>query len=200
MMRNHNNNIRPDEKNSGNTPLADCQSTCCQSVDMADSDLSTAYHGDDYYLRIIDAIRRIMRAADVYSRRLKNEYEITSPQLATLFAIQRLEPAAVGAVAREIHISPSTLVGILDRLDAKELIVRHRSLRDRRLVQISLTDHGRSFISKAPLPFQQALNAALQKLSDTEKSTITESLEYIVKMMEVDDCRLYKNTESITDS
>ncbi|MBD3232308.1 MAG: MarR family transcriptional regulator [candidate division Zixibacteria bacterium] len=199
MMRNHNKNLHPNEKKCGNTPLDDTQSTCCQSADVAGSELSVNYCGDDYYLRIIDAIRRITRAADVYSRRLKNEYEVTSPQLATLIAIQRLEPASVGAVAREIHISPSTLVGVLDRLEAKGQIVRHRSIKDRRLVQISLTELGRQFICKAPPPLQQALNAALERLSEVEKSTIAESLEYIVKMMEVENRDKYKSLRTITD-
>jgi len=49
----------------------------------------------------------------------------------------------VSDLARRMYLHPATMVGLLDRLEAKELLKRTRSDKDRRVVFIDLTDQGR---------------------------------------------------------
>jgi DNA-binding MarR family transcriptional regulator len=104
-----------------------------------------------------------------------------------LLAIQELQPVTASAVARQVHLSPSTLVGILDRLQARGLVVRQRDTRDRRLVHLSLTDSGQQLLRDAPSPLQDRLADALKVLPESEQAIIAASLERIVELMAVRD-------------
>lgn len=139
-----------------------------------------------YDLRVLKALRQVIRATDLYSRRLLTLYNITSPQLICLLAISEEEPVAVSKLAKKNFISPSTLIGILDRLDYKGLIRRSRDTRDRRIVNVILTECGKDLIRNAPSPLQDKLTQALNRLPETEKAAIAESIELVVKMMDVD--------------
>jgi len=138
-----------------------------------------------YDLRVLKAIRRMIQSVDLYSRRLASGHRITAPQLVCLLAILERGTVSVKGVAAEVHLSPSTVVGILDRLEAKGLIERHRSLKDRRLVQVTLTDQGRQTAEAAPSPLQGALAEAMDALPESEQAQIAESLERIVELMQV---------------
>ncbi len=133
--------------------------------------------------RVMRSLRRIIHAVDIYSRRLRSDHDITTSQLVTLQAIAE-RPMIVAQIAREIHVTPSTLVGILDRLEVKGLIARTRDREDRRLVQVMLSDKGREFLTRAPSPLQATLADALFALPQEEQTIIAASLETIVQMME----------------
>ena len=105
-----------------------------------------------YDLRILQSLRRIIRAVDLHSKRLEQNLKLTGPQLVCLLEIEAREPITAAQLAKLVYLSPSTLVGILDRLENKALIVRNRSARDRRQVKVTLSEQGREFCSKAPSP------------------------------------------------
>jgi|GEM_PF-6105556 len=61
-----------------------------------------------YDLRVLQALRQIIRAVDLHSRKLLGKYKITGPQLIALLAIAEHQPLTVKAIAEYIHLSPST--------------------------------------------------------------------------------------------
>ena len=137
-----------------------------------------------YDIRILKSLRRIMRAVDLHSRHLSIVYKITGPQLVCLMAIVDEGSATPSAIGRKVHLSPSTMVGILDRLEAKGLIRRERDSRDRRRVNVTATDKCREIVASAPSPLQDTLAKALRNLPDLEQTAIALSLERIVELME----------------
>jgi DNA-binding MarR family transcriptional regulator len=137
-----------------------------------------------YDLQILQSLRRIIRAIDLHSRQLTMKYNITTPQLVCLLTITEHKTITVAAIAREIHLSPSTVVGILDRLEEKKLIVRKRDTKDRRVVKLSATPAGRRFAKDAPSPLQDRLVASLSQLSELEQATISLALARVVELME----------------
>jgi len=138
-------------------------------------------------LRVVQALRRIIRAVDLHSRKLSAVHQITGPQLVCLLSIDEFAPITLSALARTVHLSPSTVLGIVDRLEVKGLVRRERDLKDRRLVQISLTGPGRDLIANAPSPLQDTLAHAMSELPADQQATIAQSLERIVELMEVRD-------------
>jgi len=135
-----------------------------------------------YELRIMQSLRRIIRAIESHSQTLSQQHQVTGPQLACLLAL-RGEGLTTTKLAQTVFLSPSTVVGIVDRLAEKELVSRQRSSRDRRQVLISLTDAGVQLTQSAPSPLQQTLSAGLQKLPELEQVGITLSLEKVVELM-----------------
>lgn len=144
----------------------------------------------EYDLRILQSLRRIMRAVDIYSRKLSLNYSITAPQLVCLLTVKEKGPMTSASIAGEMHVSPSTLVGILDRLEAKGLVRRDRATDDRRRVFITVTGKGRRLADKAPSPLQDTLVEGLAGLSERELKTIARSLEKIVELMEAEGVRV----------
>lgn len=137
-----------------------------------------------YDLRILQSLRRIIRAVDLHSRKLSMQHNITGPQLACLVAMAEQGAMTASALARSVYLSPSTIVGILDRLEQKGLAERRRSQRDRRVVEVFLTAAGEALIRKNPSSLQENLAAALQDLAELEQVSITMALERIVELME----------------
>ena len=134
-------------------------------------------------LRILNAIRQIIRATDIDSRKLAAEYRITSPQLMCLLAVVEKGSITAIDISRRIHLSPSTLVGILDRLEAKGLIQRERNEDDRREITVRATEAGLKLASQTPFPLQYSLGKALSQLSEQERDEIARWMERLVELM-----------------
>jgi DNA-binding MarR family transcriptional regulator len=99
-------------------------------------------------------------------------------------AIQEEGPLSSGKLAKKVYLSPSTLVGIVDRLEEKRLVMRRRDSKDRRQVQISITPQGEELIAAAPSLLQETLANALVELPELEQVSITMALEKLVDLME----------------
>lgn len=139
---------------------------------------------DSYELRILQSIRRIIRAVEIHSHKLVQDHEITGPQLACLLALAKGGPLTITQLARTLYLSASTIVGIVDRLADKGLAVRQRGSTDRRQVQVCVTEEGEALIASAPSPLQKTLTESLKNLPELEQVSITLALEKVVDMME----------------
>ena len=134
-------------------------------------------------VRIFDALRQIIRITDIDSRRLVSEFQITAPQLHCLRAVDKMGAPIGSEIAADVHLSPSTVVGILDRLEAKGLIIRERSTKDRRRVSVSATEAGHRLAEDAPSSLLYTLSAALEGLPKTRKASIAHSLEELSQLI-----------------
>ncbi|MDD4050570.1 MAG: MarR family transcriptional regulator [candidate division Zixibacteria bacterium] len=143
-----------------------------------------------YNLHILRSLRRIVRAIDLYSRELKASCGLTVPQLVCLSAIVREKQITAVALSLQVNLSPSTLVGILDRLEKGKLIRRVRSVEDRRQVIINATDAGKNAVRKAPSPLQENLAMGLGSLPANEQATIAQSLDKVVEFMEAHEIKV----------
>lgn len=137
-----------------------------------------------YELRILQALRRIIRTVDIHSHKLSTQHNITGPQLGCLLMINEDGPLTSASLAKKVYLSPSTVVGIIDRLEEKGLIERKRDSRDRRQVHISITQAGRRLVDAAPSLLQDTLSNALIELPEIEQVSITLSLEKLVDLLE----------------
>lgn len=145
----------------------------------------TAIPPQRHDLRILRAIRRIIRSADQHSRRLALDHGVTVPQLLCLTKVVEAGRLSVKEIAREIYLGSSTLVGILDRLEKSGYVRRERAVRDRRQVMITPTDAGREVVRRSPSPLQQNLVRALERLPGSERAEIAQALERVVEMLEI---------------
>lgn len=137
-----------------------------------------------YDLQILQSLRRIIRAIDIYSRKLKSSYQLTAPQLIALLNIVEDGPLNTTTLSKKVFLNPSTIVGILDRLEARKLVIRSRDEKDRRVVNVSATDEGIKIAQTAPSPLQDNLAESLKMLPELEQATIALSLKRVVDLME----------------
>ena len=136
--------------------------------------------------QVIVALRRITRAIDLHSRELMKLVGLTSPQLAALQSIGRLQPITVGALAKSIHLSQATLTSILTRMEARTLVSRARSNSDRRIVVVELTEKGRAVLESAPSLLKDRFRHELLKLQEWEQTQMLTTLQRIAAMMDAE--------------
>ena len=134
-------------------------------------------------IRILKSLRQIVRAIEIHSRKLEHDFHITGPQMSCLLVIRDNGPIAVTRLAAKVFLSPGTVVGIIDRLEEQHLVQRERSKKDRRLVEIGITDEGENMIGRTPHPLQGALGTALRDIPDGERLDIAVALEKLVDLM-----------------
>ncbi|MDQ8181526.1 MarR family transcriptional regulator [Pelagicoccus sp. SDUM812005] len=137
-----------------------------------------------YDLRILSSLRRIVRSIDSHSRRLATQSGMTVPQLLCMLKLDELGPLEVKDLANELFLSPSTTVGIVDRLEKSGALARERSVRDRRRVRVTLTEKGRKMVEASPSPLQENLIDAIEKLPELERATIALSLEKLIECID----------------
>ena len=133
--------------------------------------------------RILRSLRQIIQAVDLHSRHLTQVYSITGPQLVCLLSIAEKDHVTLSELAQDVYLSPSTVVGIVDRLEREGFVHRERSTTDRRVVLIKITAKGKDFVAKAPSPIQDQLESRLEHLPSEEQRQIAESLEKIAELM-----------------
>lgn len=140
--------------------------------------------GEGRYRSLMRSLRRVSRAFDVNSKRLLARSRISGPQLLCLVTVVELGAPTAREIADEIQLSASTLVGILDRLEAKGLVVRERDAEDRRRVHVTSTPAGKRLVRQGPSRLDRALRRAFVGLPEGEQESIARALEQVVDLVE----------------
>lgn len=136
-------------------------------------------------LRILRGIRRIIRSIDQHSRWLAARHGVTVPQLVCLNSLIEGGPLTVKGLADRVFLSPSTVVGIIDRLEAKDYARRQRGERDRRQVLVEATEAGRAMLERSPSSLQGNFLEAFDRLPESERAQLAWSVERIVELLEI---------------
>ncbi len=137
----------------------------------------------DYEKRIVNTLRQLMQKLDAHSRKLFNDYDVTIPQVMCMDELLERGSVTVTALANAIHLSPSTTVGIIDRLEKKNLVKRVRDRVDRRSVFVEITEKGRAFIITEPHLIHNKIHVNLRSISHEEQVQIANALELLLFIM-----------------
>jgi DNA-binding MarR family transcriptional regulator len=93
---------------------------------------------------------------------------LTNAQWVPLLKLHMGSASTVAELARTCELDPGSMTRLLDRLEAKGLCERTRSLEDRRVVNLELTESGRVAAKAIPDALSQVQNAYLQGFSVKE--------------------------------
>lgn len=137
----------------------------------------------DSGLRILRAMRRIIRSVDLHSKELYTRFQITTPQMVCLLTVSVSKEITLSKLASEVSLCASTVTGIVDRLEARGLLRRRRTTSDRRKITVVITAAGKRLVAAAPPLLQDKFSSRLSALPELEQVTIALSLERIVDMM-----------------
>ncbi|MEC6795628.1 MarR family transcriptional regulator [Photobacterium sp. S4TG1] len=137
----------------------------------------------DRHEEVLIALRQIIRAIDLHSRKLNKNAGLTGPQLVLMRAIRGSGEITIRQLSNNTNMSQATATTILDRLEKRGLVVRQRSVLDKRKVHAHLTEAGVTLLDKAPLPLQDSFISQYQELEDWEQSLLLSSVQRISTMM-----------------
>lgn len=125
-------------------------------------------------------IRRVMIAVAQEIERQLEPSDLTNAQWVPLFKLFLGKASTVAELARECHMDAGAMTRLLDRLEAKALCRRVRSVADRRVVNIELTDAGRQAAAGIPAVLSRVQNAHLSGFSLAEYETLKGFLRRIL--------------------
>lgn len=110
------------------------------------------------------------------SKRMETQLGITGLQRMVLRLVGRFPGISAGHLARILHVHPSTLTGVLKRLEEKQFVTRTSDPLDARRALFTLTGRGRSL----DIPSTGTVEAAVQRaLERVPESKITASREML---------------------
>jgi DNA-binding MarR family transcriptional regulator len=92
------------------------------------------------FMRLLWEIEHVLQRA---SKRMARSLDVTGPQRLVLRIVDRCPGIAPGALAEIVRLHPSTLTGVLRRLERKRLLARRVDSRDRRRAQLSIRPGAR---------------------------------------------------------
>ncbi|GGF53316.1 MarR family transcriptional regulator [Mameliella alba] len=133
------------------------------------------------------AIRRILRATELYGRELKQTSGITAVQFRVLQIISERSHATAKEISVRMRVSQATVTSLVDKLVRQGMVVREKSEQDRRQTNIHITPKGRQTLDEAPDPLQQRFVRKFDAMEDWEQSMLVSSLERVAAMLDAED-------------
>ncbi len=130
-------------------------------------------------------LRHIIQILQTRSKKIRKETGITGPQLLAMKTLSESPGISISDLARRIYLHPATVVGIVDRLEGRNLVVRKRSKKDRRQVNVMLTAKGKNALRKAPGTAQTSIVAGLEALPDRKLKRLSVSLAQLVRILDL---------------
>jgi DNA-binding MarR family transcriptional regulator len=123
------------------------------------------------------ALRKILQAAEVETRKMATTIGLTPSQVLVLRQIGETEAVTPSAVAAALRFGQATITNIVDRLVAMGLVTRSRGQQDKRQMILQVTEEGREKLRAAPFPLQARFSQAYGQLPAWEQAMILAGLE-----------------------
>jgi DNA-binding MarR family transcriptional regulator len=111
------------------------------------------------------------------SKRLEATVGVTGPQRLVVRLVGRFPASSAGEISELLHLHPSTLTGILKRLERAGLVERRPDPADGRRVQLFLTPRGRTIDAVRGGTVEAGVRRALSRLSPRVIASAREVLE-----------------------
>jgi len=136
---------------------------------------------------ILIALRRIIRAVDLHSRKLVSSHGLTGPQALLLTEITRSGPLTGSELASRVSLSQATVTDVVKRLEGRGLLTRERSETDKRRFLLRTTEQGALLVRQSVPLLQERFQQRLVGLQDWEQTQLLASLQRIAELMNAED-------------
>lgn len=127
-------------------------------------------------LEFLRLIWEVDHALQRTSKRMEKRLGVTGPQRLVIRIVGRFPGIPAGHLARLMHVHPSTLTGILKRLETQGLMRKRVDPRDGRRLLLSLTDRGRCFDVEAEGTIEVVIQRTLERATPEQIANAREIL------------------------
>jgi MarR family transcriptional regulator, organic hydroperoxide resistance regulator len=146
--------------------------------EQSSGDKSTAAPVDEVFdfLRLLWAVDHELQST---SKRMEVTLGLTGPQRLVIRMVGRFPSITAGGLAQLMHLHPSTLTGILKRLEKHGMVQRASDPLDGRKARFTLTEAGRAL----DIPSAGTVEAAVQRaLSRVPKARLQGAQEVLTAL------------------
>jgi DNA-binding MarR family transcriptional regulator len=136
--------------------------------------------------RALDFMRAIWaldHALHRTSKRMAVTIGVTGPQRLVLRLLGRRPASTAGDLARVLHLHPSTVTGVLARLQAHGLIHRTEDRADRRRASLALTAKGRRLDRFTGGTIEGAIERALSQAAERDAEATIRTLAAVAEAL-----------------
>ncbi len=115
------------------------------------------------FMRALWALDHALQSA---SKRMEASHGVTAPQRIVVRIVGRFPGISAGELAEILHLHPSTLTGVLRRLETRGMVVRAADPEDGRRALLTLTARGRKIDELRTGTVEAAVRRVLAELPD----------------------------------
>lgn len=133
-----------------------------------------------------ESISKIIDLSRNFNKSMRHKFHhsiqdsgFTLPQISVISMLEKHGEQKVSELSLKMGLSDSTVSGILDRLEQKDIIKRERTKDDRRVVKISLTGKSQKFCNDFRRKKEEYFTQLLKNLSEQEIKDIIKGLEIL---------------------
>jgi DNA-binding MarR family transcriptional regulator len=114
--------------------------------------------------------------SEALQTRIWHAAQLTLAQVRVLRWLAK-EPRSLGQLGADLALAPPSITRLVDRLEERRLIERHRDDEDRRKVLASLTPEGRRLVSAIPFLEGTPIRTAVDRMAVADRIRITDSIQ-----------------------
>src|SRR5262245_62775847 len=101
---------------------------------------------------VLQHLRELYRVSQQHFQRIEARCGLSGAQLWALSELKARPGSTISELASALSIHLSTASNLLDRLEHKKLVRRHRGPPDQRVVRVVVTPEGEDMLRLAPKP------------------------------------------------
>ncbi|RTL52104.1 MAG: MarR family transcriptional regulator [Rhodocyclaceae bacterium] len=134
-------------------------------------------------LQVLKKFRLIYGSVRQHFRDVEQSAGVSGSQLWILQEVMNTPGVGVSELAERLSIHQSTCSQLVEKLVARELVVKSRSETDQRRVGLSLAPGTKQLLRKAPGPAEGILPEALKQLSPASLATLDAALSEVIEQL-----------------
>ena len=134
-------------------------------------------------LEALKLFRVIFKSSTRHFREIEKAVGLGGAALWALAEIAESKELTVSGLAKAMSIHQSTASNLLEKIEANGYATRTRSLSDKRVVYLSLTEKGADMLAKAPQPYRGLLPDALMRLDQDTLGRLNQNLLELVSKL-----------------
>jgi DNA-binding MarR family transcriptional regulator len=136
---------------------------------------------------LVNSVHDVMKIVVHRLHPALEEEGISTGQFWAMHLVSSLGSASLSTVARHLSISAPSVCANIDQLEEAGLVTRHRSERDRRAVELSLTPKGRKVESRVWNRIGRLMDEAAEGLPSEDIATAVQVFREIQRRLESTD-------------
>jgi DNA-binding MarR family transcriptional regulator len=133
------------------------------------------------FMRLLWALDHVLHKR---SKWMARRFGVTGPQRLALRVIGREPDVSAGRLAGILKVHPSTLTGILQRVERRGLLSRRVDSSDRRRVRLELTPSGRAVTASSGGSIEDLVARVLRRTPRGRLAATTSVLRTLVRALE----------------
>lgn len=134
-----------------------------------------ATNPDDSGVRLLRAYLDAVTLSEALQTRIWHAAELTLVQVRVLRRLAK-KPQSLGQLGAELALAPPSVTRLVDRLEERGLIERHRDDEDRRKVVATLTETGRRLVSVVPFLEGTPIRTAVDRMKIADRERIAAAM------------------------